>query len=42
MSHSYKYVVRKPEGKRPFRELKPRWQVSMKMHIEEIAYGRVD
>jgi hypothetical protein len=35
----YKVYVGKPEGKRPLRRQRGRWEESIRMYLREIAWG---
>jgi hypothetical protein len=34
----YRVLVEKPEGKRPIRRPRPRWEDNIKMDLEEVGY----
>jgi hypothetical protein len=38
----YKYLVRKPEGKRPLGRPRCRWENGIRMDLREIGLGGVD
>jgi hypothetical protein len=38
----YKILVRKPEGKRPLRRLRHRWEDNIKLDLREIGWQIVD
>jgi hypothetical protein len=38
----YKFLVRKPEGKRPLGRPRRRWEVGIRMDLREIGLGCVD
>jgi hypothetical protein len=38
----YKVLMGKPEGKRPLRRPRRRWQNGIRMDLREIGWGRVD
>jgi hypothetical protein len=38
----YRVLVRKPEGKRPLRRPRRRWEDNIKMDYQEVGYGSMD
>jgi len=38
----YRVLVGKPEGKRPFRRLKRRWEEYIKMDLQEVGCGGME
>jgi hypothetical protein len=40
--HTYRILVRKPEGKRPLRRPRRRWVDDIKMNLREIGWDGVD
>jgi hypothetical protein len=38
----YRFLVWKPEGKRPLGRPRCRWEDNIKMDLQEVGYGRVD
>jgi hypothetical protein len=40
--NAFKILVGKPEGKRPLRRTRCRWQDNMKMVLREIGWGGMD
>jgi hypothetical protein len=38
----YRFLVGKPEGKRPLERPKRRWEGGIKMDLREIGWGGVD
>jgi hypothetical protein len=40
--HAYRIFVVKPEGKRPLRRPRRRWENNIKMDLREIGWGCVD
>jgi hypothetical protein len=42
MRNAYKTLVRKPDGKRPFRRPKHRWKVNIRVDLREIGWKGVD
>jgi hypothetical protein len=38
----YKVLMGKPEGKRPFRRPRCRWEYGIRMDLREIGWGSVD
>jgi hypothetical protein len=38
----YRVLVGKPEGKRPLRRPRRRWEDNIKMHLQEVGCGGVD
>jgi hypothetical protein len=42
MRNAYKILVRKPEGKRPLRRHRHRWECNIRMDLTEIGWEGVD
>jgi hypothetical protein len=42
MRNSYKILVGKPEGKRPFGRMKLKWEDNIKMDLGEVRFGGVE
>jgi len=42
MRNAYKILVGKPEGKRPFRRSRHRWEDNIRMDLKEIGWEVVD
>jgi hypothetical protein len=42
MRNEYKISVGKPEGNRPLRRPRCRWEDNMKMYLKETGFGTVD
>jgi hypothetical protein len=40
--NSYKFLVRKPVGKRPLRRPRSRWEDNIKMNFTETGWGDMD
>jgi hypothetical protein len=38
----YRFLVGKPEGKRPLERLRSRWEDNIKVDLEEVGYGGMD
>jgi hypothetical protein len=38
----YRFLVGKPEGKRPLRRPRHRWEVGIRMDLREIGWGTVE
>jgi hypothetical protein len=38
----YRVLVRKPEGKRPLRRPRRRWEDNIKMDLQEVGFGGMD
>jgi len=36
---AYRILVGKPEGTRPLRRLRPRWEGNIKMDLQEVGWG---
>jgi hypothetical protein len=41
-SNVYRVLMRKPEGKRPFRRSRRRWEDGIRMDLRETGWGSVD
>jgi len=39
---SYRFLVGKPEGKRPLGRLRRRWEDNIKMDLQEVGCGNMD
>jgi hypothetical protein len=42
MRNAYKMLVGKPEGKRPLRKLRQRWEDNIRMDLREIGWKVVE
>ena len=42
MRGAYRCLVGKPEGKRPLRRLRRRWEDNIKMDLQEVGCGGMD
>jgi hypothetical protein len=42
MRNAYKILVRKPEGKRPLRRPRDRWEDNIRMDVREVGWEDVD
>jgi len=40
--NAYRILVRKPEGKRPLRRFRHRWEDNVRMDLKEICWEGVD
>jgi hypothetical protein len=40
--NTYRFLVGKPEGKKPLGRSRPRWKDNIKMDLGEIGWGGVD
>jgi hypothetical protein len=38
----YRFLVGKPEGKRPLRRPRRRWEDNIKANLQEVGYGGMD
>jgi hypothetical protein len=39
---AYRFLVRKPEGKRPLRRPRRRWADNIRMYLQEVGCGYMD